>query len=86
MTTTTYVSALGPLFPIRHKSTMKFTSSFAIATLFLTAVSAFGLQPSSPATKAVRRNGAFGGQKQAMVQPINLDGKQIGSEFVSGLS
>jgi hypothetical protein len=62
---------------------MKFTSSFAIATLFLGAVSAFGLQPSPSATKAVRRNGAFGGQKQAMVQPINIDGQRMNSEFVS---
>jgi len=60
---------------------MKFTSSFAIATLFLGAVSAFGLQPSPSATKAVRRNVAFGGQKQAMVQPINIDGQRMNSEF-----
>jgi hypothetical protein len=58
-------------------------TSSAIVLLSLSAVSAFGLQPSTSATTGVRTNSLFGGSKQALVQPIGLDGRIAKNDFVS---
>lgn len=51
----------------------------ALTFLSLGAVSAFGLQSSTPATSnTIRSKAAFGGQKRALVQPIGIDGQRLG--------
>ena len=56
----------------------------ALTFLSLGAVSAFGLQASSPVTGAIRSKAAFGAVNKALVQPIGLDGQRLGgNDFVS---
>lgn len=50
----------------------------ALTFLSLGAVSAFGLQASSPVTGAIRSKAAFGAVNKALVQPIGLDGQRLG--------
>ena len=58
--------------------------SSVIALLSLGAVSAFGLQPSTPITSGVQSKSAFGGRQNALVQPIGIDGQRLNNnDFVS---
>jgi hypothetical protein len=58
---------------------MKFST--AILALTFTAVAAFN--PTSSVTNAVRAKATFAPRNQALVQPINLDGRVSNDKFVS---
>lgn len=57
---------------------MKFTSSIAVIALSLSAVTAFGLKPTSPISSTVRAiNPLTDNKNKVLVQPIGLDGQRL---------